>query len=50
MRRVRDWFNRQSVKTKLIFYSYLTLIPVMLLVCVGLLFYNYHKALHRSRR
>lgn len=49
MRRVRDWFNRQSVKTKLIFYSYLTLIPVMLLVCVGLLFYNYHKALQEQQ-
>lgn len=50
MRRWKDWFNRQSVKIKLIFYSYLTLVPVMILVCVCLLFYNYHKAVSEQQK
>ncbi len=43
MKKVRRWINGLSVKAKLIFYGYAIITPVLVLICVALLFYNYHK-------
>lgn len=42
MQKIKHWIRKLSVKQKLIFYSYLTITPVLLLVCIALLIYNYH--------
>lgn len=42
---VRRWVNQLSVKKKLIFYGYLIITPVVILICVVLLFYNYNRIL-----
>lgn len=46
MRKLRQRVNSLSVKKKLIFYGYLTITPVLILVCVVLLFNNYNKVLN----
>ncbi|MBO5460808.1 MAG: sensor histidine kinase [Ruminococcus sp.] len=43
MKKIKQWVNQLSVKKKLIFYGYLTIAPVLILVCLVLLFYNYSK-------
>ena len=43
MKRIKQWVNQLSVKKKLIFYGYLTIAPVLIIVCLVLLFYNYSK-------
>lgn len=47
MRRIGRWVNQLSVKKKLIVYGYLIITPVLLLICVVLLFYNYNKEWNR---
>lgn len=44
IQRWKQWVNRLSVKKKMIFYGYLILAPTMIVICTGLLFYNYFKA------
>ena len=44
MKRIRQWIDRLSVKKKLVFYGYMTITPVLILICVALLFNNYSKA------
>ncbi len=46
MEKIRQWVDRLSVKKKLIFYGYLIITPVLLLICIVLLFYNYNKELN----
>lgn len=43
MRRVRQWIDRLSVKKKLILYGYLTITPVVLVICLILIATNYQK-------
>lgn len=43
MRRIRYWVNDLGIKRKLIFYGYLTIAPILISLCVFLLFYNYNK-------
>lgn len=43
MEKMKQWVNRLSVKKKLIFYGYLIVTPVLLIICLVLLFYNYNK-------
>lgn len=43
MRKIKQWVDRLSVKKKLIFYGYLIITPVLFLICLILLFYNYNK-------
>ena len=38
-----QWINRLSVKKKLIFYGYVTISPVLFLICFVLFLSNYHK-------
>ena len=43
MKKFRRWIDYLSVKKKLIFYGYITIAPVLILICVVLLFNNYSK-------
>ncbi len=43
MKRIRQWVNRLSVKKKLVFYGYLTITPVLVLICVAMVVNNYKK-------
>ena len=43
MKRIRQWVDRLSVKKKLVFYGYLTITPVLVLICVVLVINNYKK-------
>lgn len=43
MKKVRQWINGLSVRAKLVCYGYLTITPVLILICIGLLFHNYQK-------
>lgn len=43
MEKIRQWVNRLSIKKKLIFYGYLTVSPVMILISLVLLVFNYDK-------
>lgn len=49
MRKIKQWVARLSVKKKLIFYGYLIITPVLILICLFLLAYNYHKVLNASK-
>lgn len=41
MKKIRQWINGLSVRAKLVCYGYLTITPVLILICVVLLFHNY---------
>ena len=43
MKRISQWVDRLSVKKKLVFYGYLTIAPVLILICVALVINNYKK-------
>ena len=43
MKKIRQWVDHLSVKKKLIFYGYMTIAPVLIVICLILLFNNYHK-------
>ena len=43
MKKIRQWVDHLSVKKKLIFYGYLTIAPVLIVICLILLFNNYNK-------
>ena len=43
MKRIRQWVDHLSVKKKLIFYGYLTIAPVLIVICLALLVNNYTK-------
>lgn len=42
-RKIVQWVNRLSVKKKLIFYGYVTISPVLFLICFVLFLSNYNK-------
>lgn len=44
---LRQKINSLSVKKKLVFYGYLTITPVLIVVCIVLLFSNYNKVLNQ---
>lgn len=44
---LRQKINSLSVKKKLVFYGYLTITPVVVVVCIVLLFSNYNKVLNQ---
>ena len=41
MRQIRNWVDHLSVKKKLVFYGYLTITPVLVVICLVLFFFNY---------
>lgn len=43
MKRIRQWIDRLSVKKKLVLYGYLTITPVVLVICLILTATNYQK-------
>lgn len=43
MRIIRQWINRLSVKKKLVLYGYLTITPVLMVICMILTANNYYK-------
>ena len=43
MGKVRQWIDRMSVRKKLILYSYLTITPVLLVICLALIAHNYRQ-------
>ena len=43
MKKIRQWVNGLSIKKKLVFYGYLTVSPVMILLSLVLLVFNYDK-------
>lgn len=45
MKKMKQWINGLSVRGKLVFYGYLTITPVLVLLCIALLIYNYQKVL-----
>lgn len=47
MKSIKQWVNGLSVKKKLIFYGYLTITPVLVIVCLFLLIFNYQKELDK---
>lgn len=48
-KKIRQWINGLSVKAKLVFYGYLTITPVLVLICFVLLFYNYQTSAEKRR-
>lgn len=44
MKQIKNWIARLSIRQKLIFYSYLFIIPVLLLISMLLLLHNYQAA------
>lgn len=48
-KKIGQWVNGLSVKAKLVFYGYLTITPVLILICIALLFYNYQKSTKERR-
>lgn len=48
MNRVKQWVNGLGVKKKLVFYGYLTISPVLFIICVALLFHNYKNSLEEK--
>lgn len=46
--KIRQWVNHLGVKKKLVFYGYLIITPVLLLICLALLFNNYQKVKEQS--
>lgn len=49
MKKIKQWVDHLSVKKKLVFYGYLTITPVLVIICLLLFFYNYHKELDKMR-
>ncbi|NCC45121.1 MAG: HAMP domain-containing protein, partial [Clostridia bacterium] len=47
MSKIKQWVNGLSVKKKLVFYGYLFITPVVLLICLVLLFSNYNKEINQ---
>lgn len=43
MKKIKNWVDHLSVKKKLIFYGYVTIAPVLILICLFLFIYNYQK-------
>lgn len=43
MKKIKNWVDHLSVKKKLIFYGYMTIAPVLILICLFLFIYNYQK-------
>lgn len=48
-KKIGQWVNGLSVKAKLVFYGYLTITPVLVLICIVLLFYNYQTGAEKRR-
>lgn len=44
MKKIKQWVRQLSVKKKLILYGYLTITPVLVIICLVLLVYNYNNA------
>lgn len=44
MRQIKNWIARLSIRQKLIFYSYLFIIPILMLISILLLLHNYQTA------
>ena len=47
MKRIREWVDHLSVKKKLVFYGYITITPVLVIICVILLISNYKKEVEK---
>lgn len=45
MKKLRRWINGLNVRAKLVFYGYLTITPVLVLICTVLLLHNYQKSM-----
>lgn len=43
MKRLKQWFSRLSFRRKMIVYGYLTISPVLIIVCLFLSLFNYHR-------
>lgn len=43
MKRLKRWFNRLTFRRKIIIYGYLTISPVLIIVCLFLSIYNYER-------
>ena len=43
MKKIKNWVDHLSVKKKLVFYGYVTIAPVLILICLFLFLYNYQK-------
>lgn len=48
MNRIKQWVSHLSVKKKLIFYGYLIITPVLVLICLVLLFMNYRSLVDKQ--
>lgn len=49
MSKIKEWINGLSIKKKIIYYSYLVLIPILLLICIYFMMRNSEKA-EQARR
>lgn len=43
MKKIRQWVSGLSVKKKLVFYGYLTITPVLVIICIVLFINNYNR-------
>ena len=43
MKRIRQWIQHLGVREKLVVYGYMTITPVLVIICLALLFNNYTK-------
>lgn len=48
MERIKKWIRKLSIRQKLVFYSYLTITPILLLISILLLIHNYHSAVQNE--
>ncbi len=46
MKQIKKWIVELSIRGKLVFYSYLIITPILLLISILLLMYNYHSAVN----
>lgn len=49
MKQIRKWIMKMSIRQKLVFYSYLTITPILLLISILLLIHNYQSAVQSEK-
>ena len=45
MKQIRDWIRKFSIRKKLMFYSYVTITPILVLISAMLFYHNYKSAI-----
>ena len=48
MKKIKQWVNGLGIRKKLIFYGYLTVTPILIVICIGLMVYNYNQVVEEK--